>query len=155
MSDPDVAAMRGVLIGSADRETDEIVACEAAIRAAQLAADTAALDRLIADELLFTGPDGQLGTKAQDLQAHGSGIVRFRAHQPEELRVRHVTDGVAVSALRARLAVEVAGTLVEGTFRYTRVWAREAGGRWQVVGGHVSEARPLPKEPETMAEGGA
>jgi len=141
MSAPDVAAMRGVLVGTADRETEEIVACEAAIRAAQLAADTVALDRLIADELLFTGPDGQLGTKAQDLEAHGSGVVRFREHQPEELRVRHVAEGVAVSALRARLAVEVAGTLVQGTFRYTRVWAREAGGQWQVVGGHVSEVR--------------
>jgi hypothetical protein len=34
--------------------------------------------------------------------------------------------------------VEVAGTLVRGTYRYTRVWAREGGGPWRVVGGHVS-----------------
>ena len=47
------------------------MALEAQIRAAQLAADVGALDRLIADELLFAGPDGQLGTKAQDLEAHG------------------------------------------------------------------------------------
>jgi hypothetical protein len=46
---------------------------------------------------------------------------------------------VAVSALRARLAVEVAGALVRGTYRYSRVWAREGGGPWRVVGGHVSE----------------
>ena len=46
---------------------------------------------------------------------------------------------VAVVALRARLVVEVAGTLVSGTYRYTRIWAREHGGHWQVVGGHVSE----------------
>ena len=44
---------------------------------------------------------------------------------------------VVVTALRARLAVEVAGTLVEGAYRHTRVWARE-GGTWRVVGGHVS-----------------
>jgi ketosteroid isomerase-like protein len=44
-----------------------------------------------------------------------------------------------VAALRARLAVEVAGALVRGTYRYTRVWAREGGGAWRVVGGHVSE----------------
>ncbi|MDB4882433.1 MAG: hypothetical protein JWL95_1199 [Gemmatimonadetes bacterium] len=132
----DVAAMQAALVGPAD---PEIVALEAALRAAQLGADVAALDQLIADELLFTGPDGQLGTKAQDLEAHGSGAVRFRAHEPEELRVRRVGADVAVVALRARLTVEVGGTPFHGTYRYTRVWAREVGRAWRVVGGHVSE----------------
>jgi ketosteroid isomerase-like protein len=139
MPDADVAAMRAVLVGDADGETATIVAREAELRAAQLAADTAALDRLIADDLLFTGPDGQLGTKAQDLAAHGSGVVRVRAHEPEELRVRRVGEHVAVAALRTRLAVDVAGTQHRGTYRYTRVWARERDGAWQVVGGHVSQ----------------
>lgn len=134
MTDADVAAVQAVLVGPPD---PEIVEAEARIRAAQLAADVAALDRLIADELLFTGPDGRLGSKAEDLAAHGSGAVRFRGHEPEELRVRRVGADVAVSALRARLAVEVGGTLQRGTFRYTRVWAREGGGPWRVAGGHV------------------
>lgn len=125
---------------SASRDTadQEIAECERQLRSAQLAADIAALDRLIADELLFTGPDGQLATKAQDLDAHRSGLVRFREHEPEELRIRHVGANVAIVALRARLAVEVAGTLVRGTYRYTRIWAREDGAPWRVVGGHVS-----------------
>lgn len=133
-SDP-TAELHAVLAGDAD---PEIVSCEAQIRAAQLAADVAALDRLIADELLFTGPDGQLGTKAQDLEAHQSGAVRFREHEPEELRVRRVGADVAIASLRARLTVDVAGTVVRGTYRYTRVWARAGGSSWRVVGGHVS-----------------
>jgi ketosteroid isomerase-like protein len=137
MSPSAVAVMQAALVGPAD---PEIVALEARIRAAQLAADVAALDALVADELLFTGPDGRLGTKAEDLAAHASGAVRIRAHEPEELRVRPVTPDVAVSALRARLVVEVGGEAVSGTFRYTRVWVREGGDdRWRVVGGHVSQ----------------
>jgi ketosteroid isomerase-like protein len=132
---PDIPGMNSVLVGTAD---DEIVACEAEIRAAQLNADVLTLERLIADELLFTGPDGQLGSKAEDLQLHGSGAVRFRSHEPEELRIRRVGKDVAVSALRARLAVEVGGKLLGGIYRYTRVWAREDGRAWRVVGGHVS-----------------
>ena len=135
MNAPDTSSLAAALVGPPD---PEIVELEARIRAAQLGADVAALDRLIADELLFTGPDGQLGTKAQDLAAHGEGIVRFRAHEPEELRIRRVGADVALVALRARLSVEVGGTPVSGTFRYTRVWAREHGGDWRVVGGHVS-----------------
>lgn len=136
MSTPDLALMQAALAGADD---PEIVALEARLRAAQLGADVAALDALIADALLFTGPDGLLATKADDLAAHGSGAVRFRAHQPQELRILRVGADVAVSALRARLAVEVGGTLFQGTYRYTRVWARQDGGSWQVVGGHVSQ----------------
>ena len=98
--------MNAVLVGEPDAE---IVELEAQLRAAQLAADVSALDALIADELLFTGPDGSVGTKEQDLAAHRSGAVRFRAHEPEELRVRRVGADVAVTALRARLVVEVGG----------------------------------------------
>ena len=72
---PDVAELEAVLIGAGDAE---IVALEATLRGAQLAADVSTLARLISDDLLFTGPDGQLGTKAQDLEAHGLGVVRFR-----------------------------------------------------------------------------
>ena len=78
----------------------EIVALEAYLRSAQLAADVDALDRLIAKDLLFTGPDGQLGTKAQDLAAHRSGVVRIREHVPTELRVRRIGADVAIVALR-------------------------------------------------------
>ncbi len=116
----------------------EIAALEAELRAAQLASDVAALDRLIAAELLFTGPDGQLATKAQDLAAHRNGVIRFRAHEPDELRVRRVGADVAVVSLRTRLVVDVAGTTFDGVCRYTRVWAREGGGAWRVVAGHVS-----------------
>jgi ketosteroid isomerase-like protein len=141
MSHSALSQMEAVVIGAADHE---IVALEAALRAAQLAADVAMLDRLIADGLLFTGPDGQLATKADDLAAHASGVVRFRVHEPEELRVRAVGETVRIAALRARLVVEVGGAPVSGTFRYTRVWARENGGPWRIVAGHVSAVAPPP-----------
>jgi ketosteroid isomerase-like protein len=116
----------------------EIEAVEAALRSAQLTADVAALDALIDDDLLFTGPNGELATKADDLAAHRSGLVRFTAHEPQELRMRQVGNDVVVVALRAHLTVVVAGQPISGTYRYTRVWAR-TNGRWRIVAGHVSE----------------
>ena len=135
MQQTDRIPLATVLLGEPD---PEIVELEARLRAAQLAADVAALDALIAEDLLFTGPDGSLGTKEEDLAAHRSGAVRVREHVPEELRVRRVGANVALTALRARLMAEVEGVAVRGTYRYTRVWAREGGGSWRVVGGHVS-----------------
>lgn len=139
MSIPELALMHAALVGPAD---SEIVALEARLRAAQLAADVGALNVLLSEDLLFTGPEGQLGTKAEDLAAHGSGAVRFQAYEPEELRMRRIGPAVAVCALRARLVVEVSGTLVRGVYRYTRVWAREAGGAWRVVGGTSARCHP-------------
>lgn len=136
VNDSDVTLLEAALIGPGD---PEIVACEAELRAAQLAADVPSLDLLISDELLFTGPDGQLATKAQDLHLHATGTVRFHRHEPEELRIRRVSPSVAITTLLTRLEVSVAGQLFEGLYRYTRVWARE-GGPWCVVGGHVSAA---------------
>ncbi len=132
----ELSALRAVLVGPDD---PEIVTLEAELRAAQLAANVTELDRLIADELLFAGPDGSLATKAQDLEAHRSGVVRFREHEPTELRIRRIGSDVAIVSLRARLAVEVNGEPTRGTFRYTRVWAREHG-EWRVVGGQVAPA---------------
>lgn len=128
--------MQNVLIGDPD---PEIVALEEEIRAAQLKADVAALDRLISDNLLFTGPGGEIGTKADDLAAYESGAVRFITHEPEELRIRRVGSDVAITALRTRLSVAVGGNVVSGTYRYTRIWVREDAKGWQVAGGQVSQ----------------
>ena len=122
MSEIDTRALAQVLVGTAD---EEIVRLEARLRAAQLGADVAALNELISDDLLFTGPDGQLGTKAQDLEAYRSGTVKFLAHVPEELRIRRVSANAALAALRTQLTVEVTGNISRGLYRYTRLWARE------------------------------
>lgn len=143
-----VSIMAMAAVGEAD---PAIVELEERLRAAQLGADVAALDRLLADELLFTGPDGNLGTKAQDLEPHRSGAVRLLVHKPKELRVRRVSEDVHVAALRARLAVRVGGSIVSGTCCQTRVWARERGESRRVVAGHLSvivdpDQKPLTDE---------
>src|SRR5678815_4850303 len=98
MNNIDTTAFDQALVGT-DIDNEEIVILEARIRVAQLGADLTALENLISDDLLFTGPDGQLGSKAQDLEAHGSGVVRFRSHVPEELRIRRVGADVVVLSL--------------------------------------------------------
>src|SRR5689334_555870 len=113
MTEDGVTAFTNAQVGPDD---PEMVALEARLRAAQLAADVVALDQLISDDLLFTGPDGRLATKADDLAAHRSGLVRIREHDPIELRVRRAGPDVAIVALSTRMAVEVDGKLVRGVF---------------------------------------
>jgi hypothetical protein len=117
----DVSRMTAILVGAAD---PEVVTLEARIRAAQLAADVDELGALISEDLLFAGPNGQLGTKAQDLEAYAKGLVRFLSHEPEELRIRRIGSDAVVTSLVARLVAEALGEISKGTYRYTRVESR-------------------------------
>ena len=111
-------------------------ASELALRAAQLASDVPALDRLVDDELVFTGPDGAVYGKADDLDAHRRGWVRVTRLEPSEERVQRF-GRVAVVSVRMEMAGSFKGEPFAGAFRYTRVWCERSDG-WRVVAGHVS-----------------
>lgn len=118
--------------------TDDIIhALEAELRSAQLSADVHALDRLIDDALVFTGPDGSIASKSDDLALHREGHVRFTKHEPSEVRIQHVSPDVVVVVLRTSLAGTFHGQEFAGVYRYTRVWAKR-GTSWRIVSGHVS-----------------
>ena len=114
---------------------------EARLRAAQLQSDVVALDQLIDDALLFTGPDGALSTKADDLALHRAGAITFLAHEPSDLHVRVITSDVVVVVLRTHLVGRFHGADFAGDYQYTRVWARHAD-VWRIVAGHVSALAP-------------
>jgi ketosteroid isomerase-like protein len=122
-------------------DADDLLACEGALRRAQLAGDAAALDRLVDDALVFTGPDGRLYTKADDLDAHRAGWVRITRLEPSEERVLRLGADVAVIVVRMEMAGTFRGEPFAGPSRYTRVWRRTPDG-WRVVAGHVSAVAP-------------
>lgn len=121
---------------TADQPDDALRACELALRRAQLASDVAALERLVDDALVFTGPDGAVYGKADDLDAHRQGWVRITRLEPSEERVERL-GGVAVVSVRMEMAGTFRGAPFAGPFRYTRVWCERPDG-WRVVAGHVS-----------------
>jgi ketosteroid isomerase-like protein len=111
-------------------------ACEAALRQAQLAGDVRVLDRLVDDALVFTGPDGAVYGKQDDLDAHQSGVVRITRLEPSEERMQRF-GRVAVVSVRMEMSGTFRGADFAGPFRYTRVWCARREG-WRVVAGHVS-----------------
>ena len=123
-----------VLVGEGDRA---ILRMEARLRAAQLAGDAEALSQLIADDLLFVGPDGNLATKKMDIESHRNDLVKFLQHEPVELHMRRPSKDIAVVSLAAQLSVNVGGQIHEGLFRYMRVWHCKMDVGWQVLAGQV------------------
>lgn len=114
---------------------DLLLVSESALRRAQLSGDVAALERLVDDQLVFTGPDGNIYSKADDLNAHRQGWVRITRLEPSEERMQRFGD-VAVISVRMEMEGSFKGAPFAGSFRYTRVWCRRADG-WRIVAGHV------------------
>jgi len=111
-------------------------ACEAALRQAQLASDVAVLDQLVDDALIFTGPDGAVYGKQDDLDAHRRGMVRITRLEPSEERIQRF-GSIAVVSVRMEMSGTFQGATFAGPFRYTRVWCARPEG-WRIVAGHVS-----------------
>ena len=111
-------------------------ACEEALRQAQLASDVSVLDRLVDDTLIFTGPDGAVYGKQDDLDAHRRGMVRITRLEPSEERIQRF-GSIAVVSVRMEMSGTFQGATFAGPFRYTRVWCARPEG-WRIVAGHVS-----------------
>lgn len=118
----------------------EIVARENALLQAVLTNDVELLDDVLHDELLFNGPDGQTGTKAQDLANYRSGGIQLRRADASDRLVSAIGDAVVV-AVTVALAGSYLGASVDGRFRYLRVWKR-VGGAWRVIAGSVVAMQP-------------
>ncbi|WP_019498732.1 nuclear transport factor 2 family protein [Pseudanabaena sp. PCC 6802] len=121
---------------SPDIET-QIRACEARLYAAMRASDVAELDALIADDLLFAGPTGDLATKAMDLELHRTGGTQFHEFVLKELEIRVWSDRFVLASAKIFLSGTYLGNAFAGDYRYMRVWRKGENG-WQIAGGSVS-----------------
>jgi len=110
---------------------------EEALRTAMLANDAEALGDLLDDELVFTGPDGQVVSKADDLSVHRNRLLRLDQLDLYEMQFHRVGEMIAVTT-KAILAGHFRSTPFHGTFAYTRLW-RQFGVRWRIVAGHASK----------------
>jgi ketosteroid isomerase-like protein len=86
--------------------------------------------------LLFTGPDGNLYSKEDDLAAHRSGRQVLSRVEESELRVL-VTGSTGVTWFLGTLEGSIGGEPFVARMRYTRTWAHQAGTGWRVVAAHA------------------
>lgn len=129
-----------VAIGQRETESmiyeAEISRAEEALRAAMLAGDVSALSALIDDRLVFTGPDGTIVNKDQDLSAHASGILKLTGIDLTEGQFHPVGD-MGLAATKATLTGTFGDMTIDGIYAYTRLWSR-ASGKWRVIAGQAA-----------------
>jgi ketosteroid isomerase-like protein len=120
-----------------ENRTEELRAAERRLQAAQLAGDADELDRLLDDRLVFTGPDGLLYSKQDDLDLQRGGEQRLTEVTEEELAV--LVDGrTGVTWFLGALAGVFKGAPFTARVRYTRTWVHTDDHGWRVLAAHVS-----------------
>ena len=120
-------------------DENELRTAERRLQAAQLASDVSALDELLDDRLVFTGPDGALYGKQDDLRVHRTGTQVIDALHEEELTVL-VAGRTGITWFLGTLAGTFAGEQFEARLRYTRTWIYTDGHGWRLVAAHMSPA---------------
>jgi ketosteroid isomerase-like protein len=133
----------GTHSGRAVAET-EIVGVQDALIAAYIHRDTAALDRILADEYTFINDDaGGVVNKKQILDSFGSGGDReITSYIRQDDHVRWYGD-VAVLTYRYHSNETYKGRDAGGDFRVTRIFVKRDG-RWQMVGGQETKVNQQP-----------
>jgi len=118
----------------------QIEQLEDAWRNAVLHGNFSAMDGLLADDYMAITPSGILQSKEQALAALRSGAMRFSSLDLSDRKIR-LYGTTALVTSRA----EVKGTGSEGnmsgSYRYTRVYVRDARGVWRIVSFEASRIR--------------
>ncbi len=109
-------------------------------RNAILTSNTKALNDLLADDYMAITPSGTLQSRDDTLQSLRSGRVHFTNLDITDRKVRFYGTTAVVTSL-ADIKATTADGQVSGSYRYTRVYVRDAQGAWKIVSFEASRVR--------------
>jgi len=93
--------------------------------------DIAALNKLIADDLVYNHSSARLDTKESLIGAMESGKTVYTAVVPSDVKAQDLGDTVVLTG-NARISVNSGGNAMNFGVRFTDVWVNK-GGQWQMV----------------------
>lgn len=109
-------------------------------RDAVLNRNVAAMDGLLAGDYMAITANGTLESKEETLSRMRTGAVHITSLEVTDRKVRFYGPTALVTS-----RAEVAGTTPEGemkgSYRYTRVYVRDASGAWRIVSFEASRIR--------------
>lgn len=98
---------------------------------AMAAKDIAALNELIADDMIYCHSSARLDTKASLIGNMQSGSTVYQSVVPSDVKAQDLGDAVVLTGL-AHIKVSSGGKAMDFGVRFTDVWAKR-NGKWQMV----------------------
>jgi hypothetical protein len=98
---------------------------------ALLAGNGATFERYLAENCIFTDPDGMVSDKVKTVANIKSGDLKFQSSKVDDMKVQTYSNA-AVATYRSTDSASYKGKEFSGRFRWTDVFIRR-NGRWQIV----------------------
>jgi ketosteroid isomerase-like protein len=130
----------GLLKTQKEESRHEIDKLEETWRDAVMNQDTKAMDGLLSEDYMAITPSGTLQNKDDTLANLRAGRVRFSTLNISDRKVRFYGTTAVVTSL-ADIEATTADGQVTGSYRYTRVYVRNAQGQWKIVSFEASRIR--------------
>lgn len=99
-----------------------------------------AMNALLADDYIAITANGTLLSKDETLASLKSGTIHFNAIGFSDRKVRFYGQTALVTS-RAEVAGSTGDGEVQGSYRYTRVYVKDAKGAWKIVSFEASRIR--------------
>ena len=131
-----VVSMQATVTGTNSNDQSTFERLEAEWNRAHVQGDASVLDRLYGGDVVIVVPGMRVMTKSDALGMLQPGRMTFDRYDTSELQVR-VYDQMAIVTGRLRRTRVIADKKADDDWRFTKVYARRAGG-WQVVSFHAS-----------------
>lgn len=136
-----LAAGLALVLGGGVRAADApAIEADRARFEAQVKADVAALEKLLAAELTYVHSSGVLDSKDAYIGVIKSGKTKYKSIVPEEVTARTFGD-VAIVNGKATIDLVSDGQDRHLILRYTDVWVKRDG-RWQMVSWQSTRINP-------------
>jgi ketosteroid isomerase-like protein len=130
----------GVPRGQRHEYRQEIDQLEEVWRDAVLNGNAAAMDSLLAADYMEITPNGTLQSREQDLANLRSGVIHITTLEVFDRKVRFYGKTALVTCRTEVVGTTAAGD-VSGSYRHSRVYVRDAQGKWKIVSFEASRIR--------------
>jgi hypothetical protein len=114
-------------------QDEQIIECENRLLEALKTGDIKVLNELLHDNLIFNIPTGQTITKGMDIENYRLGILTVSEILTTDQIIKSIGD-ISTVAVTLDLKGKYADQIIDGKFRYLRVW-KLFDNSWKVIAG--------------------
>jgi len=114
-------------------QLEQIIECENRLLEALKSRDIKVLCELLHDNLIFNIPSGNTITKSIDIENYQSGIMTVSEIKATDQIIKSIDD-ISTVAVTLYLKAKCADQIIDGKFRYLRVW-KLFDSTWKVIAG--------------------
>lgn len=113
---------------------EQILECEKRLLEAMKNGDFKVLDELLHENLIFNIPTGQTITKSMDIENYKSGMMKVSELLATDQMIKSIDDETFTVAVTIYLNGKYSNQIIDGKFRYLRVW-KLFNNSWKVIAG--------------------